>query len=94
VNNAVRHANAHTVEVKVGSESGKVIVTVRDDGAGFDTRVIRGLGLLGMEERVRRLGGRLHVSSEPGKGTLVHAALPVAELNQGSGHEADSYLAG
>jgi signal transduction histidine kinase len=94
VNNAVRHANARTVEVAVRSERQKVNVTVQDDGAGFDTRFLRGLGLLGMEERVRRLGGRLKVSSEPGRGTLVHASLPVAELDQRNAHDTDSYLVG
>jgi signal transduction histidine kinase len=94
VNNAVRHANARTVEVAVRRERQQVDVTVRDDGAGFDTRFLRGLGLLGMEERVRRLGGRLKIVSKPGRGTLVHAALPVAELDQRNGHEAHSYLAG
>jgi signal transduction histidine kinase len=94
VNNAVRHANARAVEVSVRKEGQKVNVTVQDDGAGFDTRFMRGLGLLGMEERVRRLGGRLKISSEPGRGTLVHAVLPVAELYQRNGHEGNSYLVG
>ena len=94
VNNAVRHANARTVEVSVRREGQKVNVTVQDDGAGFDTRFMRGLGLLGMDERIRRLGGRLKISSEAGRGTMVHAVLPVAELDQRSEHEADSYLAG
>jgi signal transduction histidine kinase len=94
VNNAVRHANARTVEVAVRSERQKVIVTVQDDGAGFDTRFLRGLGLLGMEERVRRLGGRLKVSSEPGRGTLVHASLPVADLDERNAHDTNSYLVG
>ncbi len=49
VNNAVRHANARTVEVAVRRDRQNVNVTVRDDGAGFDTRVLRGLGILGME---------------------------------------------
>ena len=66
MNNAVRHANARTVEVAVRKEGRKVNVTVQDDGAGFDTRFMRGLGLLGMEERVRRLGGRLKISSRAG----------------------------
>ena len=69
-------------------------VTVQDDGAGFDTRFLRGLGILGMEERVRRLGGRLKISSQPGRGTLVAAALPVVEFEERNGHEADSYLVG
>jgi len=94
VNNAVRHANARTVEVSVRRERQRVNVRVQDDGAGFDTRFLRGLGLLGMEERVRRLGGRLRISSKPGRGTLVDAALPVAELDRRNGHEANSYLAG
>jgi signal transduction histidine kinase len=96
VNNAVRHANARNVEVAVRKERKEVDVTVEDDGAGFDTRFMRGLGLLGMEERVRRLGGSLKITSKPGRGTLVHAALPVAELElrNGNGHEAHSYLAG
>jgi len=94
VNNAVRHANARAVEVSVRKEGRKVDVTVQDDGAGFDTRFMRGLGLLGMEERVRRLGGRLKIGSEPGRGTLVHAVLPVAELHQRNGHEGNSYLVG
>ena len=92
VNNAVRHANARTVEVAVRKEHEKVSVTVQDDGAGFDTRFTRGLGLLGMEERVRRLGGRLKITSEPGRGTAVHATLPVVELEHRNGHEADTHL--
>jgi signal transduction histidine kinase len=94
VNNAVRHANARTIEVAVRKERQRVNVTVEDDGAGFDTRFLRGLGLLGMEERVRRLGGSFKITSKPGRGTLVHAALPLAELDQRNGHEAHSYLAG
>jgi signal transduction histidine kinase len=94
VNNAVRHANARTVEVAVRKERQQVNVTVQDDGSGFDTRFLRGLGILGMEERVRRLGGRLKISSQPGRGTVVSAALPVAELEQRNGHEANSYLVG
>jgi len=80
--------------VSVRRERREVDVTVQDDGAGFDTRFMRGLGLLGMEERIRRLGGRLNISSEPGRGTMVRAALPVAELDTRNGHEAHSHLAG
>src|SRR5262249_45110105 len=82
VNNAVRHANARTVEVSVRRQHEIVDVTVQDDGVGFDTRIVRGLGILGMEERVRRLGGRLKITSDPGRGTAVRATLPVADLDQ------------
>ena len=94
VNNAVRHANARTVEVSVKKEFEQVNVTVQDDGAGFDTRFMRGLGLLGMEERVRRLGGFLKVDSEPGRGTLVLAVLPLIELVHRNGDEPHTHLAG
>jgi signal transduction histidine kinase len=86
VNNAVRHANPRSIQVSVRKQGPKVDVTVQDDGAGFDTHVMRGLGLLGMEERVRRLGGRLQINSEPGQGTLIQAALPVAALDQRNGN--------
>src|SRR5262249_14787519 len=94
VNNAVRHASARTVEVAVRKQRDAVDVTVQDDGAGFDTRFVRGLGILGMEERVRRLGGSLNISSEPGRGTTVEAVLPVTELDRKQCHEANSYIAG
>jgi signal transduction histidine kinase len=94
VNNAVRHASARTIEVAVRKDLQRVNVTVQDDGTGFDARFMRGLGLLGMEERVRRLGGSLKISSNSGRGTLLQAALPLVELEQRNGHEADSYLVG
>jgi signal transduction histidine kinase len=80
VNNAARHASARTVHVELRREEERVHVSVRDDGAGFDTRIVRGLGLLGMEERVRRLGGRIAVDSQPGRGTAISVELPVTEL--------------
>ncbi|HUI80046.1 MAG TPA: ATP-binding protein [Bryobacteraceae bacterium] len=86
VNNAARHAHARTVEVVVRRETGRVVFSVQDDGAGFDPRVVRGLGLLGMEERVRRLGGRLRLESEPGRGTRVAAELPLTNLAANNHH--------
>lgn len=50
---------------------------VEDDGKGFLAARTRGLGLLGMEERVAQLGGRFRVQSEPGRGTTVTAELPL-----------------
>ncbi len=94
VNNAVRHANARTVDVSVRQGSGNVNVAVQDDGAGFDARFARGLGLLGMEERVRRLGGRLAIHSDPGRGTRVHATIPVTALNSENELEAHSHIVG
>ncbi len=80
VNNCAKHANARTVEVTVRREGTRVRFQVRDDGVGFDVRFVRGLGLLGMEERVRRLGGDLRLESHPGRGTSITAELPLTEF--------------
>jgi two-component system sensor histidine kinase UhpB len=76
--NAGRHAGATAVEVDVGYEDGRVDLRVRDDGTGFDpgalTRSERpgvGLGLGGMAERARLVGGELDIRSAPGGGTTV-----------------------
>ncbi len=53
-------------------------MTVQDDGSGFDPERVRGLGLLGMEERVRHLGGTFQIDSRPGRGTLLRVTLPLA----------------
>jgi signal transduction histidine kinase len=94
LNNSSRHASARNVEVKVTREGARVTFSVRDDGAGFDPRFVRGLGLLGMEERVRRLGGQVRIDSQPGRGTLVAAELPVAEMAAKNGHDAHSHTLG
>jgi signal transduction histidine kinase len=86
LNNASRHAHARAVRIAVhhanGGGSSLVSFSVRDDGAGFDKRTVRGLGLLGMEERVRRLGGSFRIDSQPGRGTTLSAELPLAEMKQ------------
>jgi signal transduction histidine kinase len=94
LNNSARHASARTVEVAVKREGPFVRFSVRDDGAGFDPRSVRGLGLLGMEERVRRLGGHVRIESQPGRGTLVAAELPVAEMATKIEHDAHSHSLG
>ena len=79
LNNSARHANARNLQVVVKNEGDRVVFSVRDDGRGFDKRFVRGLGLLGMEERVRRLGGELRIDSEMGRGTTISADLPLPD---------------
>ena len=50
---------------------------IADDGSGFDPKRTRGMGLLGMEERVKRLGGTLTIESRPGTRTIIRAELPI-----------------
>ena len=84
LNNCAQHAQASAVQVSVRQESARILVTVQDDGSGFDPERVRGLGLLGMEERVRHLGGSFHVDSRPGRGTLLSVVLPLAAIPESS----------
>ena len=96
LNNCSRHAQATTVQVSVRGQDGQILLNVQDDGSGFDPRRVRGLGLLGMEERVRHLGGTFEIDSLPGRGTLLHIALPLASLNGDgrNGRHSNSHSAG
>jgi len=77
LNNAARHSGGHRAWVKIEPAADHIVVSVRDDGKGFDPAKTRGLGLLGMEERVRRLGGKLEIQSNHGSGTILRAELPL-----------------
>ncbi len=74
--NSSRHAEAHSVRVSVVQVPERLVLTIRDDGIGFDASRVRGLGLLGMEERVNHLGGVFEVLSWPGRGTELRVELP------------------
>jgi signal transduction histidine kinase len=77
ITNAVKHSDGNTVSVRVVEEDGSVLITVRDDGTGFDPEAsTRGFGLLGMRERVELVDGRVFIESGPGSGTVVQAELP------------------
>ena len=77
LNNAANHASAKNAKVTILQGQDKIAVEITDDGQGFDPERKRGMGILGMEERVRRLGGALSIDSAPGKGATVKAELPV-----------------
>jgi signal transduction histidine kinase len=79
--NCGRHAKAHTIGVSIRLLGDRLLVEVRDDGLGFDQSSIRGrgLGLLGMQERVKELGGTVTLKSQPGKGTSLFAAIPLQQ---------------
>jgi signal transduction histidine kinase len=78
LHNCARHAQARTVRVVVRQEDSRIVLSVEDDGRGFDARRVRGLGLVGMEERVRHLGGAFNINSSPGAGTKLKIELPLA----------------
>jgi len=76
LHNAVRHSNARNATVRVKHSKQGIRLRVADDGRGFDPVRMRGVGLRGMEERVKRLGGIFRIESQPGRGTTVTAELP------------------
>ncbi len=77
--NAGRHAKAHRIDVALQAGAEGAVLSVRDDGLGFDPVAARGtgrLGLDGMAERARLVGGELDLRSSPGAGTEVTLRLP------------------
>ncbi len=83
--NASRHSGARKVAVCLKSDGVQVIGRILDDGCGFDRRAqkSRGLGLLGMEERVREIGGSIRIESSPSGGPRVEFRLPCPTSTEG-----------
>jgi len=77
LHNIAQHASARRVTVTVREEEGRLTLAIEDDGRGFDAGRQKGMGLLGMEERVRHLGGSFDVRSRPGAGAAVNVVLPL-----------------
>jgi len=83
--NVVKHARANRVEMNLTREDSAVVLTVSDDGIGFDPDGSGpGFGLIGMRERVSLTGGRLEIESQGGAGTTLRATLPVRFRNGAS----------
>src|ERR1700712_2063346 len=81
--NVSKFARASRVEIYLvrapeeGNRAGEIVVTMADDGPGMDlAKPRRGLGLIGMRERVEALGGEFHIASTPGNGFLFCARVP------------------
>ncbi len=84
ITNAIAHAHARTLRIGLRASRGRSIITVTDDGIGFNSAVIRrktdqGMGLMGMTRRAGWLGGRVDVTSRPGEGTTIRISVPIAE---------------
>ncbi|MEK7676739.1 MAG: two-component regulator propeller domain-containing protein [Verrucomicrobiota bacterium] len=82
LNNVLKHARASTVMLEIKRHGDRVSVQLEDNGVGFDPAALNssrsgGLGLAGMEERAKLVGGTFHLQSVPGQGTRLHITVPV-----------------
>ena len=84
ITNVIRHAKARVLSLRLLQDAEALHLYVRDDGVGFDLAAARHratqgecMGLLGMEERISLLGGKMTCDSRPGQGTEVHAWFPL-----------------
>jgi two-component system sensor histidine kinase UhpB len=89
--NVIRHAEATSVDVRIAAASGPaaeaaVMLTVQDDGRGIDPLAPKGLGSLGMKERVEGLGGDYALESEPGRGTCLQVVIPLRAKENDAGN--------
>lgn len=75
ITNSVRHAKAGNLWIRLSMTRDGLAMSARDDGIGTD-KIAVGNGLNGMKERLRHLGGKLEIESEPGAGFALHAWLP------------------
>jgi len=79
LHNIVQHAQARHVNIVVRQEPGRLLLAIQDDGRGFQPQQERGMGLVGIQERVSYLGGTFDVDSAPGRGAKLKIVLPLAQ---------------
>jgi PAS domain S-box-containing protein len=85
LNNISKYANANKVSITLGIEKEQIQLQILDDGVGFDLSQVRTehtLGLVGMRERARLLGGNFMLQATPGSGTFIGVTLPLASWSQ------------
>jgi signal transduction histidine kinase len=82
LNNCARHAHARVVRIRIQQGPRRLILSIQDDGQGFDVTQTKGLGLLGIQERVASLGGECTIQSEAGNGTILSIALPLDSVSR------------
>ena len=82
--NTAKYSGASRASIRLASHDGQIVFEVRDDGSGFDLgRTGRGTGLQGMADRLEVLGGRLELTSAPGRGATVVGRIPVHQEDRG-----------
>ena len=83
ITNALRHADAERLELQLNYKSNCVQLSIQDNGRGFDLQILmRGLGLMGMQQRADLIGAQLDISSVPGAGTTITMKMPIFRKNE------------
>lgn len=86
LSNVLKHARASTVTLELKREGDQLRLQLGDDGVGFDPALVAerraGLGLTGLEERVKLMGGQFQISSSPGAGTRLQVTIPLPPPSQ------------
>jgi signal transduction histidine kinase len=80
LHNMVKHAEASRIVIDIQEDGGELLLSIADNGKGFDTQLIqqsKGMGWENLYTRVGLLDGQLEVNSKPGRGTLVFAGIPI-----------------
>jgi signal transduction histidine kinase len=85
LSNVARHSDASLVEISLNSSAQELVLSIRDDGGGFEPglQTDAGFGLRTMRERIQQAGGHFTLESSPGHGTRVTARLPLEEETHG-----------
>ena len=81
LHNVVKHSGASEAQVVVTRIGSTLRLRISDNGVGFDVEVVKGkkrLGLISMKERLRLVGGKISIRSEPNKGTQIDVSIPLA----------------
>ena len=79
--NVRRHSGASRAEVRLDGAEQAISLSIVDKGKGFDSHALparTGLGIRSMQERLRLLGGRFEIRSQPGEGTVIYVSVPLA----------------
>ena len=81
--NIWKHARATRIDVALGKNKTEIVLVISDNGTGFQQEAERsGLGILGIQERLTLLGGRLEIQTVPQKGTRLRAHIPLPDTKE------------
>jgi len=93
--NVVRHSQAKNIYVNLEKKETSLILTIRDDGRGITKKELKGetsLGLVGMRERARIIGGTITINGKTGEGTTIKVEVPIEKIKESNIIESDMVI--